>query len=101
MERLLAMLREEAKLFDNVEAAAILLVWDRDGVMPDTAVYAAVRIRAARIARTMTGRANAAARREAKATREKAEATKAKGEALVSGAQAARDRLKAKLGRPH
>lgn len=101
MEALLAMLREEAKLFDNAEAAAILLVWDRDGIMPDTAIYAAHRIRKARDARRAEGKANAAARKQAKAARDTAEAVKAKGEALVSAAQAARARLKAKLKRPH
>lgn len=97
MEQLIAMLREEAKLFDNAEAAAILLVWDRDKIMPDTAVYAAHRIRKARWLRQAAGRANSAARREAKAARENAEATKAAGEATISAARAARDRLKAKL----
>lgn len=101
MEALLTMLREEAKLFDNAEAAAILLVWDRDGIMPDTAVYAAHRIARARAARRAEGKANAAARKQAKAAREATAKAKAEGEALVSAAQAARARLKAKLHRPH
>lgn len=100
MEQLIAMLREEAKLFDNVEAAAILLVWDRDKIMPDTAVYAAHRIRKARLARQAAGKANAKARREAKAARENAEANKAEADAARARVLAARDRVKARLARP-
>lgn len=101
MDKLIEMLREEAKLFDNAEAAAILLVWDRDGVMPDRLVYAAGRIRLAREARTAQGRAKAKARREDKAARESEAVRDAAAETLIAKAQAARARIKARLQRPH
>lgn len=100
MEQLIAMLREEAKLFDNVEAAAILLRWDTEKVMRDVDFYAAARIRKARLARQAAGKANAKARREAKAARENAEASKAEADAARARVLAARDRVKAKLARP-
>jgi hypothetical protein len=101
MEALLEFLRMEAKVYDNAEAAAILRDWERSKVMPDTAIYTVGRMRKARAAIVAVSKAKARARRDDKAARDAAEATRAAGEGKVSAARAARDRLKAKLHRPH
>lgn len=101
MDRIIEFLRTEAKVYDNAEAAAILLVWDRDGIMHDVSHYAVARMRKARAEALAVSKAKAKARRDDKAARDIAEAVKAAGEAKVASAKAVRDRLKAKLHRPY
>lgn len=100
MERLLAFLAREAKVYNNARAAILLANWQRDGRLTDAELYEVGRIKVAAAAREAVTAAKVRAKLARRATIKAAEAKAAGQSEKLANATAARLRLRRKLGFP-